>query len=173
MARACAGCGYYAAGEESVCPKCRRELQFTLLPPRGAADAPAIKLPPQLSHGPAEGPLYTGRGSLDLMGWCAKNRMLVGIFVAPLALLAMFAFGGGREKAREKFDAIRVGMTPAQVESILRQRSGGSMRTLSQVYTDDGDGEMVWSSGDMSITVRFRGGRVVSKSQTGLDDESP
>jgi hypothetical protein len=64
-------------------------------------------------------------------------------------------------------------MTRDQVESILRQRSGvGGMRRLSQVFYEDGSGEMTWSSGEMSITVRFRGGRVVSKSQSGLDETS-
>ena len=60
-----------------------------------------------------------------------------------------------------------------QVESILRQRSGtGGMRSLSQTFYEDGTGEMTWSSGGMSITVHFRGGRVVSKSQSGLDETS-
>jgi hypothetical protein len=172
MARACAGCGYYATGDETGCPTCGRALQFTLLPPRGTPDTPAIKLPPQLSGGPTQGPLYNGQGSLDLLQWFSQNRMLAGIFVAPLVLLAMFVFGNSRGSAREKFDAIRVGMTVDQVDSILRQSGGSGMRTLSRRFTEDGGGEMTWSAGSMSITVRFRDGRVVSKSQSGLDDES-
>src|SRR5262245_29485300 len=143
MAKACAGCGYYATGDETSCPTCGRALQFTMLPPRNAADTPAIKLPPQLSRGPNSGPMYRGQGSLDLLEWCSHNRMLVGIFVAPLVLLAFFAFGGGRGAAKEKFDSIKVGMTRDQVDAILRERAGiGGMRSMSQVFYEDGTGEV-------------------------------
>jgi hypothetical protein len=173
MAKSCAGCGYYAAADEAECPTCKRPLQFTLLPPRNAEDKPAIKLPPQLSSGPARGSLNRGQGSFDLVEFCMKNRMLVGIFVAPILLLAGFVFGAGSGAAREKYDAIKVGMTPAQVESILRKRSGFvSMSKMSQVFSADGSGEMEWSAGGVTITVHFQGGRVVRKSQSGLPPAS-
>jgi hypothetical protein len=93
--------------------------------------------------------------------------MLAGIFLAPLVLLGGLAFGLGRGSAQEKYDAITVGMTPAQVEAVLVKQS--ALYSLSRVVTGDGEGEMEWSSGDVIITIRFQGGRVVGKSQTGLD----
>src|SRR5262245_35128771 len=173
MAKACAGCGYYATGDETACPTCNRPLQFTLLPPRNAPAEP-VRLPPQLSRGPAAGSMYRGQGSFDFIDFCIKNRALTGIFVVPIALLGLWFFGFGREGARAKFDAIKVGMTSDQVEKILfgspdsgrRRRPNRSMRRL----TEDGEAVIQWSSGPMTITVNFMDGRVVSKSQTGLDD---
>ena len=44
------------------------------------------------------------------------------------------------------------------------------MHRMSWVVTEDGEGRMEWSSGGVTITVRFEGGRAVGKSQTGLDE---
>src|SRR5690349_4842673 len=173
MARYCAGCRYYTEGEETACPTCHANLQFTLLPLSGPVTREPDRLPPPLARGPVAGPLYAGRGSFDLVDFCMKNRMLVGIFVVPLLLLGAMAFGLGQGVARQNFTAIQVGMTPEQVRAILiRKSGGGSMHKLSWVVTGDGEGRMEWSSGAATITILFQGGRAVSKSQTGLDPDA-
>jgi hypothetical protein len=175
MAKACAGCGYRASADEIACPTCNRLLQFTLLPPRNAP-AERDRLPPQLSHGPASGNMYRGQGSLDFIDFALKNRALMGIFLAPIALLGLWFFGFGRESARAKFDAIQIGMSQEQVEKILFESSGSGRRRRPnrsvRQLRDDGEAVIQWSSGPMTITVNFQNGRVVHKSQTGLDEES-
>jgi hypothetical protein len=100
----------------------------------------------------------------------------MGLLKGPNARRGGWVLGVGRESARAKFDAIQVGMSQEQVEKILfdstgsgrRRRPNRSVRQLR----DDGEAVIQWSSGPMTITVNFQNGRVVHKSQTGLDEES-
>ncbi len=174
MAKACGSCGYYATnGDETSCPMCKRALQFTLLPARGTVDEPAIKLPPPLTRGPAAASYYRTPGS-DPIDWFLRNRKLVGICVFPILLLIGMAFSpggaGAVQKAKEKYDHIRNGMSPVQVEALLTQGSSRYSRdSLFDDLDDNGNGDMVWSSRGVMITVHFWNGRVTRKEQVGLN----
>ncbi len=93
----------------------------------------------------------------------------------PLVLLSLSLLGfRGSDLTMEKYDQIRVGMDQDDVEDIM----GDSMTSYSSMHgtvstSEDGDifledGEMKWEHGSKSITLKFREGKVVSKTQTGL-----
>jgi hypothetical protein len=168
MPRTCS-CNYYTTDDESTCPKCNIPLRFTLLPPQGA---PAEPVPVAYPQADTQKPQRAARDTFELLGFLVKNWKLVSVIAGPLMVVASVILGMGQEGARDKYDAIQVGMTPEEVSSILYddidrpsrfcQFDREAARRLSP------DGTMQWSSGSVTIDVHFRSGRVAWKTQTGL-----
>jgi major membrane immunogen (membrane-anchored lipoprotein) len=101
--------------------------------------------------------------------------------VASLAVLFVLCFvltGCGKSKVtKENFDKITNDMTLAQVEAILGEgdKQGDAANMAAQVGVDVTGGagspattDYAWESGQKSITVTFKGGKVISKRNAGL-----
>jgi hypothetical protein len=99
--------------------------------------------------------------------------------MAVLAALCFILIGCGKSKVtKDNFDKIQNDMTLEQVEGILGEGKavGGDAAVMpAQVGVDLNAGarpsataEYVWESGKQSITVTFRGGKVVQKRSSGL-----
>jgi hypothetical protein len=93
----------------------------------------------------------------------------------PLALLTVSLLSlRGDDLTMAKFDQIEVGMNQDAVEDIMGDSLAGSSSMHGTVATgEDGDlfledGEMKWERNGKSITLTFREGKVVSKTQSGL-----
>jgi len=96
----------------------------------------------------------------------------------PLFVLGLTFFGyrsGGESLTRGQYDQIKTDMTLEQVDDVLGDAgSGGEFVPGAKMrVNDDGDyvveeGEMKWVENGKSITVKFRDGKVVSKTQSGL-----
>jgi hypothetical protein len=78
-----------------------------------------------------------------------------------LASLLLAGCAGSLTKAN--YDQIKPGMTEAEVRGIL-----GKTGVMNYSRIGD-DAELTCSQAGRSITVRFHGGRVVSKSQKGIE----
>ncbi len=178
MAKSCASCGYYdASGEVAACPTCNRPTQTTFLPPPGANTGPAITLGPPLAR--------CGRAAnvgqpLNIVDFLARNRVLIGILVAPVLLVLKLGFGvsptgRGADDVRNRCDRIQVGMTVAQVEKILYGDVRCPPQYRSRKFTNDGRGTMAYENDGVRLTVELENGRVVRKTIAGddRDDEEP
>ena len=93
----------------------------------------------------------------------------------PLVLLSLSLLGfRGSDLTKENYDQIRVGMDQVDVEDIMGDSMTGYSSMHGTVSTgEDGDifledGEMKWERSGKSVTLKFREGKVVSKTQTGL-----
>jgi hypothetical protein len=91
----------------------------------------------------------------------------------PLVLLTLSLFGlRGDELTKEKYDQIKVGMNQDDVEDVMGDAPYSSMNgTVSTGENGDvflEDGELKWENGGKAITVKFRDGKVASKTQSGL-----
>jgi hypothetical protein len=102
-------------------------------------------------------------------------------FGAILALftISLFLAGCGKSKiTQENYAKIENGMTLDEVEHVLGNGTpagGDGSLVAAQVGVDVGSGasrsstvEYIWESGNNSITVAFRQGKVVNKRKTGL-----
>jgi hypothetical protein len=106
---------------------------------------------------------------------CKKQFGLIAVFFA----LCFIMSGCGKTKiTKENFDKIENGMTLQEVEHILGDGTpsgGDGSLVAAQVGVDVGSGarqsstvEYVWESGNNSITVAFRQGKVIQKRKSGL-----
>jgi hypothetical protein len=92
----------------------------------------------------------------------------------PLVLLSLSLLGWrGNDLSKDKYDQIRVGMDQDDVDDIMGDSMGSSSMHGTVSTSEDGDifledGEMKWEHGGKSITLKFREGKVVSKTQAGL-----
>ena len=97
------------------------------------------------------------------------------LICVPLVMLSLSLLGWrGDALTKDKYDRIAVGMDQDDVEDIMGDSMAGYSSMHGTVSTgEDGDifledGEMKWEHSDKSITLKFREGKVVSKTQTGL-----
>jgi hypothetical protein len=100
--------------------------------------------------------------------------------LASLAVLFVLCFaltGCGKSKVtKENFDKITNDMTLAEVEAILGagDKQGDGAVVAAQFGVDTGVAntpsttDYLWESGQKSITVTFKGGKVISKRPVGL-----
>jgi hypothetical protein len=99
--------------------------------------------------------------------------------VAVLLALCLMLTGCRKSKVtQENYDKIKNDMTLAQVEAILGEgtsQGGDGANVAAQFGVDVTGGapapsttDYVWESGNKSITVTFRGGKVVGKKSSGL-----
>jgi hypothetical protein len=88
-----------------------------------------------------------------------------------LAVIASFALAGvvgcGSKVTKSNYDKISDGMTTAQVEGILGKGQKASAGVSIAGLSVTGD-VYQWKDGDKSISVVFKDGKVVGKSQSGL-----
>lgn len=178
MAKSCAGCGYYdETGDIAVCPTCNRATQTTFLPPPGTDTGLPIKWGPPLSSN--RGAAQVG-SPLNIVDFLAKNRLLMGIVVAPILIVLKLAFGisplgRGADDVQKRYDRVQVGMTVAQVEQILYGDVRKPPQRRSRVFARDGSATMSYENDGARLTVALQNGRVVRKTITGDDegDEEP
>ncbi len=99
--------------------------------------------------------------------------------LAALFAVSLLLSGCGKSKiSPENYSKIENGMTLDEVEHVLGNgtpANGDGSLVAAQVGVDVGSGasrsstvEYIWESGPNSITVAFRGGKVVAKRKTGL-----
>ena len=98
--------------------------------------------------------------------------------VALFAISLMLAGCGKGKITPENYAKIENGMTLDEVEHVLGNGTpvnGDGSLAAAHVGVDVGSGasrsstvEYIWESGTNSITVAFRGGKVVAKRKTGL-----
>jgi hypothetical protein len=171
MPRTCS-CKYYTTGDETICPNCNIPLRFTLLPPAGGAAEPVWIAHPEANTQKSQ---RAKQDAFEFLGFLVKNWKLVSVVAGPLLVVASLILGFDRGATKDKFEAIRVGMTPEEVSTILyedidkparfREFDRNAARRLAP------DGTMQWSSGSVTIDVHFRDGRVAWKTQTGLESK--
>jgi hypothetical protein len=188
MARICPQCKYYdASGQQDNCPADQTPLQFTLLPPPGVAAAPLPGVPPPTPPTPRASSASSGYGSRYGSGWGAawgglspffRYRIIAGLVLIPIALVLGAFFGFGKDSVKKKYDRIKVGMTMDEVEQILdpypdprsyRARYRAQGRWMADEGDDEGPGHWEWEEAGATISVDFMNGRVVRKSQKGLE----
>jgi hypothetical protein len=111
--------------------------------------------------------------------WATYWRMrLLYMLTVPLFVLGLTFFGyrsGGESLTRGHYEKIKNDMTMDEVDDVLGDAGyGGEFVPGAKMrVNEDGDyiveeGEMKWVEKGKSITVKFRDGKVVSKSQAGL-----
>jgi hypothetical protein len=111
--------------------------------------------------------------------WGTYWRMrLLYMITVPLLLFGLTFFGyhaGGDSMTRAQYDQIKTDMTLEEVDDVLGDAGyGGEFVPGAKMrVNDDGEyvveeGEMKWEERGKSIRVKFRDGKVVSKSQSGL-----
>jgi hypothetical protein len=104
-----------------------------------------------------------------------KQRLVPSV----LFVLSLLLIGGCKSKINsENYAKIENGMTLDEVEHVLGNGTplnGDGSLVAAQVGVDVGSGasrsstvEYIWESGTNSLTVAFRGGKVVNKRKTGL-----
>ncbi len=98
------------------------------------------------------------------------------LICVPLVMLSLSLLGWrGDDLTKAKYDQIQVGMDQDDVEDIMGDSMTGYSSMHGTVSTgEDGDifledGEMKWEHSSKSIILKFREGKVVSKTQTGLN----
>jgi hypothetical protein len=178
MAKSCAGCGFYdATGDAATCPTCNRATQTTFLPPAGADIGPAIKWAPPL--GRCDRAARAGE-PFNIVDFLARNRLMMGIMVAPVLICLKLAFGisptgRGADDVQKRYDRVQVGMTTAQVEQILYFDVRRPPQRRSRQFLQDGSATMSYENDGVRLTVEFLNGRVARKAITGGDegDEEP
>lgn len=178
MAKSCAGCGYYdASGEVAACPTCDRPTQTTFLPPPGADIGTAVNWGPPLAR---RGRTAHVGQPFDVVDFLRRNRVLVGLLVAPVLLVLKLGFGisptgRGADDVQNRYDRVQVGMPVAQVEKILYGDVRRPPQYRSRQFTRDGRGTMSYENDGVRLTVELQNGRVARKAITGgdLDDEEP
>ncbi len=108
----------------------------------------------------------------------ASARARLGKLIVLLALCLLLTGCRKSKVTQENFEKIKNDMTLAQVEAILGEgtsQGGDGSNVAAQFGVDVTGGapasstvEYVWESGKKSITVTFRGGKVVAKKSSGL-----
>jgi hypothetical protein len=167
MAMACTDCGYYSADNEETCPTCNVKLRMTFLPPPNAVLAAPV-MPAPLAAGTPTYPMPDFRSSYDIFEIILRNRFITAIVAIPLILFGFWLSGITSDNGpRGKYNAIRLGMSPDQVQEILY--SDTRFSHSSRVSTT-GDAQMSYTDGPIKIVVYFRDGKVVNKQMTGNDD---
>lgn len=102
----------------------------------------------------------------------------LGAWVLLLAVCLMLT-GCGRKLSKENFAKVQVGMSLFDVQQILGkgEQQGGDGANMAAQYgvaLESGGGgakgveTYVWESGNKKITIVFKQGKVVSKTETGL-----
>jgi hypothetical protein len=104
--------------------------------------------------------------------WGYRTSWLVSL---PIALGVFFFLHLNNDTGKNQYDRIHKGMTQDEVEDILDELDEGTQTEGGEKVTanENGDlvieeGEMKWENGRRSITVTFKDGKVVDKTQTGL-----
>jgi hypothetical protein len=97
------------------------------------------------------------------------------LICVPLVLLSLSLLGTrGDDLTKSKYDQIKLGMNQDDVEDVMGDSMAGYSSLHGSVSTgEDGDvfledGEMKWERNGKSITLKFRDGKVASKTQSGL-----
>jgi hypothetical protein len=177
MARVCSQCKHYdAGGEETVCPTCNMLMQFTLLPPAAPTALSLNEAPSPPPAAVARRPVRSSDGTLllgFLRGW-RMYRIFGGLILVPLALFVGPMLGWGKGSVKERYDRIQTGMSPTEVEKILdpnpdprsfRARDRARGVTLST----HGKADFWWEESGVKMHFEFMNGRLVKKTQTGLN----
>jgi hypothetical protein len=176
MARVCSQCKHYAVGDETVCPNCNLLMQFTLLPPATQKSLPLNEAPSPPPAAFAPRPNRSSEGNLLLgfvRGW-RLYRIFAGLILVPLALFVGPMLGWGKGSVKERYDRIQTGMSPTEVEKVLdpnpnprsfRARDRARGITLSI----HGKADFWWEESGVKMLFEFMNGRLVKKTQTGLN----
>ena len=179
MARVCSQCNMYdAAGTLEACPSCQAPMRFTLLPPPRQNAAPLTFSEHQAPAGPRRSAVSAGGTSLsELLVLAFRYRKLAGLVIIPFVLVCSF-FGvkiGTGESFKSRYDQVRVGMDVDEVEDLLnpprfyRGRFRMPRHNILDCVPDEGPYTVHYSeSGSGSITLDFRDGVLVAKSQQGV-----
>jgi hypothetical protein len=182
MARACAKCNYYdPSGSRETCPDCQAPLRFTLLPPAGATPD-ALPLAGSGTSGSVF--LQQGRGSGStgspgpfpgLMELVFRYRLVMSVVVVPILLLLSLAFGVNLTgpSVKDKFDRLKVGMDVDEVRAIMEppvhhRRMPVRHLSLFDDLPERGPATLTWEENGATLTLEFRNGELVSKSQQAL-----
>jgi hypothetical protein len=103
------------------------------------------------------------------------NRSLLPFLAAPAIVFVMTSAGCEQKLTEDKFGQLKIGMTGQEVEGILRcgsgtdETQGGFNMAASGVSGSGGtDRVYVYKSGDRSVTVVYRDGKVTQLNKTGF-----
>jgi hypothetical protein len=181
MARICAKCNYYDPdGSQDTCPECQAPLRFTLLPPAGVSPDAL----PAAGPGTSTVPLRQRRGYssagapgsfLGVMEMVFRYRLVMSVVVVPILLLLSLGFGINLTgpSLKDKFDHLKVGMDMDEVRAIMEppthhRRMPVRHFSMFDDLPERGPATLTWEENGATVTLEFRDGELVSKSQQAL-----